>query len=257
MHGPDQLEAAWRRARAAPRAPPRRSRSSPGRTGSWSARASGSRRRDARAARDLHLDAPRATGCCSPSTSSPRASGRSRCRGSACGSRCPPALDRRRVVRARPGRGLPRHPPRGAGRALRGLGRRAADAVRPAAGERQPHRGALGHAHGRRGARPARGGPPALRAHRPALDERGPRRRDPHARARRRATGSGSTSTTPSRGSAPPPAGRACSRSTTWRPCRRPSRCASVRYPVRARDLARTSARCPSACARASRSRRG
>src|SRR3954454_24150672 len=52
-----------------------------------------------------------------------------------------------------------------------------------------------------------------------------------------RASGSGSTSTTPSRGSARHPAGRACSRSTTWRPSRRPSRCGSVRYPVCPRDL--------------------
>ena len=116
-----------------------------------------------------------------------------------------------RVVRARPGRGLPRHAPSGARRALRRLGRRAPDAVRAAAGERQPDRGAVGDAHRLIRRRPARGGPPAHRPDRAPLDERGPRRRDATRPSSSRATGSGSTSTTPSRGSARPPAARACS----------------------------------------------
>ena len=54
-----------------------------------------------------------------------------------------------------------------------------------AAGERQPDRGALGDLHRRTGRGPTRRGPPAHRDDGQALDERGPRRRDPHARARR------------------------------------------------------------------------
>ncbi len=76
----------------------------------------------------------------------------------------------RRVVRPRPGGGLPGLTPRRPRRPLLGLRRRAPDAVPDAAGERRPHRGPLGPTR----RRAPRRRPPALRPHRPPLDLRGP-----------------------------------------------------------------------------------
>ena len=152
-------------------------------------------------------------------------------------------------------------------------GRRAADAVRAPAGERQPHRGALGDAHRRRGAGLRVEGRPHFELTARRWTTEAPRRRPAHARPRPRATGSGSTSTTPSTASAPPRAARACCPQHRPRAAARdvrdgPARAAELNAATRtpAAPLSRfrcgasrprTSARCPSACARASRSRHG
>ena len=115
-------------ARAAPRAPPgRRGRARAGRARGPHARRDGGVGR--RPAHDLHVGgrgrraAPHRRRDARGGVDDPAAAAR------------PPAFAPRGsrpagVVRARPGGGLPRHPPRGAGRALRRLGRRAPDALR-------------------------------------------------------------------------------------------------------------------------------
>jgi hypothetical protein len=115
----------------------------------------------------------------------------------------------------------PRHPPRCPCRALRGLGRGASVPGRQAAGERsrtEVRRATLtdGRGAGLRGA-------PACRRDGPALDERGLDAASTRPTSSS-ATGSGSTSTMPKQGSAWPPAGRACSRSTAWKRSPQPSR---------------------------------
>ena len=75
----------------------------------------------------------------------------SRCRGSGCGCALPAAPRPGRVVRARPGRGLPRHRPRRPGRPLRARPSTSCQTpyVLPA-GERPPRGRPLGDAHRRR-----------------------------------------------------------------------------------------------------------
>ena len=137
------------RAGPAPRAPPgARGRARAGRARGPHARRDGRLGRGP--ARDLHVGGRRGRAAPHRRRDARGGMDRSRCPGWACGWRCPAALDRVEWFGRGPGRGLPRHRPRGAGRALRRLGRRAPDAVRAAAGERQPGRGAVGDAHRRR-----------------------------------------------------------------------------------------------------------
>ena len=143
-HGPEQLAVAVARARAGPDAPPhdlgqgrrRRARR---------AHAGGAGGVGPRAARDLHLDrATRTARWRWRSRSSPTASWSFPLPRLGVRFAVPRVARRRRVVRPRPGRGLPGQPARRARRPLLRLGRRPPDPVPDAAGERLPHRGPLG-----------------------------------------------------------------------------------------------------------------
>ena len=169
---PEQLGGAVARARARPDAPPHALGARARRT------ALVVRTRVAPAASDLGLlatytwTAPRATRWRWRSRSCPTASGASRCRGSGVRFAVPSALGPRRVVRPRPGRGLPGQP----------RSRRASAASRPPVAELQTpyvmpqengiaHRGPLGGSSaGGCGSRAARtSSSPSARGHREAL----------------------------------------------------------------------------------------
>ena len=188
MHGPVKLEAAWRR-HGLHRARHRVVAVEPGPDGLVVRTRVGTAAWDARAGRHVHLGRGRRRAAAHRRRSSPRASGRSRCRGSGCGSRCPPALDRVEWFGRGPGEAY-----RDTRRAAR-VGRFGATVdelqtpyVRPQEnGSRTEVRWAtLTDARRRRA---ARGGPPALRADRAALDDRGtwtPRRTRPSSSPRDR-----------------------------------------------------------------------
>ena len=93
MHGPDQLEAAWR-ALGLHRVRHRVLAVEPGPDGLVVRTRVGMAGVGRRPARDLRVGGRRGRAAASPSTSSPKGNGPFRCPGSACGSRCPAALDR-------------------------------------------------------------------------------------------------------------------------------------------------------------------
>ena len=133
------------------------------------------RRPGLRHARHLTLDAPTATGCGSASTSSPAASGRSRCRASACGWRCPPTLDTVELVRAAgPARRTGQPPPPASAGSRSTVDELQTPYVFPQEnGNRAEVRWV--RLTRRSGAGLRVEGAPHVRLHRPPLDQRGPR----------------------------------------------------------------------------------